>query len=62
MSKYITKSLGKVTSIMTKGIAPKYVEKPTSDTIVVLNQKCNKNNKISLMQARLNDCKKRLFL
>lgn len=61
MSKYITKSLGKVTSIMTKGIAPKYVEKPTSDTIVVLNQKCNKNNKISLMQARLNDCKKKII-
>ena len=35
MTGFITKSLGELTSIMTKGIAPKYVEEESNSTIVV---------------------------
>lgn len=59
MVKFITKTLGEVTSIMTKGIAPKYVDVASDNTIIVLNQKCNRDFSISLRQARLNDCSKK---
>lgn len=59
MTEFITKSLGELTSLMTKGIAPKYAEKMSDSTIVVLNQKCNRDFSISLKQSRLNDCKKK---
>ncbi len=59
MTGFITKSLGELTSIMTKGIAPKYVEEESNSTIVVLNQKCNRDFSISLEQSRLNDCNKK---
>lgn len=59
MTEFITKSLGELTSIMTKGIAPKYVEEESNSTIVVLNQKCNRDFSISLEQSRLNDCNKK---
>lgn len=59
MVKFITKTLGEVTSIMTKGITPKYVDVASDNTIIVLNQKCNRDFSISLRQARLNDCSKK---
>ena len=59
MTNFIQKSLGELTISMLRGITPKYVNKPDENTILVLNQKCNKNFKISIDAARLNDCKKR---
>jgi type I restriction enzyme S subunit len=59
MEEFITKPLGEMTSIITKGIAPKYTEQASDNTIVVLNQKCNRNYSISLEQSRLNDCSKK---
>ncbi len=49
MTKFITKPLEKVTSLMTKGIAPKYINEINDNTVIVLNQKCNKNFIISLL-------------
>ena len=51
------KTLGEVTSFISKGIPPKYAEKENASTIWVLNQKCNRNFKISYTEARLNDCR-----
>jgi type I restriction enzyme S subunit len=59
MDEFITKPLGELTSIITKGIVPKYTEQVGDNTIVVLNQKCNRNYSISLEQSRLNDCSKK---
>ena len=59
MAEFITKSLGELTLLMTKGIAPKYVERKSDSTILVLNQKCNRDFSISLEQSRLNDCRKK---
>jgi len=50
------KTLGEVTSFISKGIPPKYAEKENASTIWVLNQKCNRNFEISYTEARLNDC------
>ena len=47
MSDWKTKTLGEVTSYIAKGIPPKYVEEVNDDTICVLNQKCNRNFRIS---------------
>ena len=60
MVEFKTKSLGDLTSIMTKGIVPKYIEEASNSTIVVLNQKCNRDFSVSLEQSRLNDCSKRV--
>ena len=51
------KTLGEVTSFISKGIPPKYAEKENASTIWVLNQKCNRNFEISYTEARLNDCR-----
>ena len=59
MEGWVTKSLGEVTSIMTKGVTPKYADWANENTIVVLNQKCNRNFEISFEQARFNDCSKK---
>lgn len=59
MEGWVTKSLGEVTSIMTKGVTPKYADWANENTMVVLNQKCNRNFEISFEQARLNDCSKK---
>ena len=56
MDKWREKTLGEVTSFISKGIPPKYSEDETENTIWVLNQKCNRNFEISYMDARLNDC------
>ena len=55
MNKWKSETLGEVTSYIAKGIPPKYVEKETKDTIRVLNQKCNRNFRISYKDSRLHD-------
>ena len=55
MSDWKTKTLGEVTSYIAKGIPPKYVEEATDDTICVLNQKCNRNFRISYDDSRLHN-------
>ena len=54
--KWKEKTLGEVTSLITKGIPPKYSEKENKTTIWVLNQKCNRNFEISYSEAKLHDC------
>lgn len=56
MAEIVKKSLGDITSLITKGIAPKYVDEIADNTIVVLNQKCNRDFCISLEYSRFNDC------
>lgn len=55
MGEWLEKTLGELTSFMTKGIPPKYVEEAGEDTIKVLNQKCNRNYRISYSESRLHD-------
>ena len=55
MSEWIEKTLGEVTSYITKGLPPKYVEKEDCNTIRVLNQKCNRNYSISYKDSRLHN-------
>ena len=55
MSDWKTKTLGEVTSYIAKGIPPKYVEEANDDTICVLNQKCNRNFRISYNDSRLHN-------
>ncbi|MDD3238547.1 MAG: restriction endonuclease subunit S [Lachnospira sp.] len=55
MSKWIEKTLGEVTSYITKGIPPKYVEDETENAVRVLNQKCNRNFVISYEDSRLHN-------
>lgn len=53
------KTLGEITTYISKGVVPKYAKKGSSETIRVLNQRCNKNNKISLENSRLHDMTQR---
>ena len=55
MSEWIAKPLGEVTSYIAKGIPPKYVEEETDNTIRVLNQKCNRDFRITYGDSRLHD-------
>lgn len=55
MVKWKEKTLGEVTSFITKGIPPKYSDYESESTIWVLNQKCNRNFEISYSDARLHD-------
>ena len=55
MFEWITKTLGEVTSYISKGIPPKYAEEKAQNTIRVLNQKCNRNYEISYNESRLHD-------
>ncbi len=55
MENWKTTTLGEVTSFMAKGIPPKYVEQENDDTIRVLNQKCNRNYRISYAESRLHN-------
>lgn len=59
MGEWKTKTLGELTALMTKGIAPSYVEAESDSTIRVLNQKCNRDFNISYTESRLNDCNKK---
>lgn len=56
MVEWAEKPLGKITSLITKGIPPKYVEIEGEKTIRVLNQKCNRNFFITYTDSRLHDC------
>lgn len=55
MGNWKTVTLGEITSFMAKGIPPKYVEHESNDTIIVLNQKCNRNYRISYSESRLHN-------
>lgn len=56
--KYNSNSLKNLVSFTSKGIAPKYA-KSDDNSILVLNQKCNRDGKISLKNARYNNLSKR---
>lgn len=55
MNEWIAKPLGAITSYMAKGIPPKYEEKEDTNTIRVLNQKCNRNFQISYSDSRIHN-------
>ena len=55
MAEWTKKTLGEVTSFITKGIPPKYIENESNNTVQVLNQKCNRNFSISYTEARLHN-------
>lgn len=55
MGEWIKKTLGELTSYIAKGIPPKYVEETGHETIRVLNQKCNRNHRISYSESRLHN-------
>ncbi|WP_105242924.1 restriction endonuclease subunit S [Streptococcus suis] len=57
--KYKELSLGELVSFVSKGIPPKYTEIKTKDSIVVLNQKTNRNFQIDYSLSRLNDLTKK---
>ena len=48
-SSWKNKKLGELTSYISKGIPPKYVEEESDETIRVLNQKCNRSYKILIV-------------
>lgn len=58
-TKYSIKTLGQLTSFISKGIAPRYARFDDNNVIRVLNQRCNRNNEISLANSRLNNLSKR---
>lgn len=55
MGIWLEKTLGELTSYIAKGIPPKYIEETGSEVIRVLNQKCNRNYRISYSESRLHD-------
>lgn len=55
MGEWREKTLGELTSYIAKGIPPKYIEEADNETIRVLNQKCNRNYRISYTESRLHD-------
>lgn len=59
MTEWRKRCLGEITSFMSKGIPPKYVEKENENTVRVLNQKCNRNFEIKYEESRLHDCSKK---
>lgn len=59
MAEWRKKCLGEITSFMSKGIPPKYVERENENTVRVLNQKCNRNFEINYVESRLHDCSKK---
>ncbi len=59
MGEWTTKPLGELISFISKGIPPKYENEENTNTIRVLNQKCNRNFKISYDSCRFhNNCLK----
>ena len=56
MTEWRKRCLGEITSFMSKGIPPKYVERENENTVCVLNQKCNRNFEIKYEESRLHDC------
>ena len=59
MTEWRKRCLGEITSFMSKGIPPKYVEGENENTVRVLNQKCNRNFEINYEESRLHDCSKK---
>lgn len=59
MTEWRKRCLGEITSFMSKGIPPKYVERENENTVRVLNQKCNRNFEINYEESRLHDCSKK---
>ena len=59
MHEWRKRCLGEITSFMSKGIPPKYVERENENTVRVLNQKCNRNFEINYEESRLHDCSKK---
>ena len=59
MTEWRKRCLGEITSFMSKGISPKYVEIENENTVRVLNQKCNRNFEIKYEESRLHDCSKK---
>lgn len=59
MSEWVSRPLGKLISYISKGIPPKYTDKTGTETIRVLNQKCNRNFEIDYSEARLHDATKK---
>lgn len=59
MIEWKKRCLGELTSFMSKGIPPKYVEIENDNTVRVLNQKCNRNFEINYEKSRLHDCSKK---
>lgn len=57
--KYKEVNLGELVSFVSKGIPPKYIETKSHNTIVVLNQKTNRNFQIDYSLSRLNDLTKK---
>lgn len=55
MGEWLRKTLGELTSFISKGIPPKYVEESGDETIRVLNQKCNRNFRISYSDSRFHN-------
>lgn len=58
-SDYKTTSLGAVVDFIAKGIPPKYTDEKNENSVVVLNQKTNRNFQIDYSVARLNDLTKK---
>ena len=52
-------SLRELVGYISKGIAPSYAEEASESTIRVLNQKCNRNFRISYGDSRLHDTRKK---
>lgn len=59
MADMILEPLSELTEYMAKGIAPKYTEEDSENAIYVLNQKCNRDYKISYENVRLHDLSKK---
>ena len=51
--------LREVVAFISKGIAPSYANEKSETTIAVLNQKCNRNFRISYEESRLHDSSKK---
>ena len=52
--------VGDLISYLSKGIPPSYVDTVSNTTICVLNQKCNRDNKITFENSRLHDTAKKI--
>lgn len=57
--KYKETPLKDITAYISKGIVPKYASQNDTSIIRVLNQRCNRNNLISLSNSRFNNLDKR---
>ncbi|MDJ0379082.1 restriction endonuclease subunit S [Cryobacterium sp. PH31-L1] len=49
------RAIGEVTSVLRRGITPRYVKPDDSDALVVVNQKCINSNYVDLKHAKLTE-------